>query len=178
MVWDTNCSNTLLWVLSNSLGVYFAKDGQVSMGNYVEPSNFNWGKTELHAISCAAIAEIVNLPAEFVSNNPYFVVNDTDWISWLVIIHTSRYSMSDAFYQSIPDCSVSTFRWQCSQPHGRTNYSRWHSEREARSGSSPDFQRQEHCYTWPKLQASAVARCSTKGIWGKSKDEYGGSRYL
>ncbi|KAK7678999.1 hypothetical protein QCA50_017943 [Cerrena zonata] len=44
-------------------GVYFAKQGQVSMGTYASPSSFMWRSTRLNPISCAALAEL-----------------DTDWI--------------------------------------------------------------------------------------------------
>ena len=63
-------------------GIYFAKDGSISMGSYAAAGRFNWKKSKLAPSSCTTLAEIVNLPEEFVSNTPYFVVKDTDLITW------------------------------------------------------------------------------------------------
>lgn len=60
--------------------VYFAKDGSVSLGHYAAPAATVWKNAEYHVSKLAAICEIINLPDEFVSNNPYFVVNQLDWI--------------------------------------------------------------------------------------------------
>ncbi|GAA5944159.1 hypothetical protein JCM3775_001084 [Rhodotorula graminis] len=61
-------------------GVYFAKDGSVSLGHYAAPATTVWKNAEYHVSKLAAICEITNLPAKFVSSNPYFVVNQLDWI--------------------------------------------------------------------------------------------------
>ncbi|KAI0795943.1 hypothetical protein C8Q75DRAFT_846922 [Abortiporus biennis] len=61
-------------------GVYFAKDGSVSMSGYAHASASRWRGTQLHAGACVALAQIVNLPAKFRSKNPYFVVPQTEWI--------------------------------------------------------------------------------------------------
>jgi ubiquitin-conjugating enzyme E2 Q len=63
--------------------VYFAKDGNTSLGSYAQ-GGITWKNSQLYPQSCAALAEIVNLPEKFVSNNPYYVVADTTWISWCV----------------------------------------------------------------------------------------------
>ncbi|KAL1741628.1 hypothetical protein HDZ31DRAFT_45014 [Schizophyllum fasciatum] len=60
-------------------GVYFAKDGQISMGTYAQ-SGKCWSKSMVSPAQCTALAEIVNLPGEFVSSNPYLVVQNTEWI--------------------------------------------------------------------------------------------------
>ncbi|KDQ51732.1 hypothetical protein JAAARDRAFT_497248 [Jaapia argillacea MUCL 33604] len=61
-------------------GVYFAKEGSISMGSYAVKSQTCWRNSNIRPNSCAALAEIVNLPQQFVSNNPYFVIAQTDWI--------------------------------------------------------------------------------------------------
>ncbi|KAI0628025.1 hypothetical protein C8Q77DRAFT_1151557 [Trametes polyzona] len=61
-------------------GVYFAKDGMVSLGSYSTSSGTFWRNSELKVASCVALAEIVNLPSQFRSTNPYFVVSQTEWI--------------------------------------------------------------------------------------------------
>lgn len=61
-------------------GVYLAKDAQVSMGSYAQPARSTWSKSQTSPTNCVALAEVVNLPAKFVSSNPYLVVKDTHWI--------------------------------------------------------------------------------------------------
>ncbi|GAA5856066.1 hypothetical protein JCM9279_006494 [Rhodotorula babjevae] len=61
-------------------GVYFAKDGSVSLGHYAAPATTVWKNAEYHVSKLAAICEITNLPDKFVSSTPYFVVNQLDWI--------------------------------------------------------------------------------------------------
>ncbi|TFK19866.1 hypothetical protein FA15DRAFT_626277 [Coprinopsis marcescibilis] len=61
-------------------GVYLAKEGNVSMGTYAQPSRTVWTKSQTSPTNCVALAELVNLPSKFVSSNPYFVVADTSWI--------------------------------------------------------------------------------------------------
>ena len=62
--------------------MYFAKDGSVSMSSYARASNSFWPSSALQVSSCVALAEIVNLPQQFVSSSPYFVVQHTHWIVW------------------------------------------------------------------------------------------------
>lgn len=63
-------------------GVYFAKDGNISMLSYSRASGAVWRKSSIQVSSCAALAELVNLPSQFVSTSPYFVVAQTQWIMW------------------------------------------------------------------------------------------------
>lgn len=67
-------------------GVYFAQDARVSMmGPYAGSSSTRWSKSTICPTSVFAIAEIVNLPREFVSASPYYVVQFVDWIMWCVV---------------------------------------------------------------------------------------------
>ncbi|CAK5263224.1 unnamed protein product [Mycena citricolor] len=61
-------------------GVYLAKEAQTSMGTYAQGGRACWRKSKLAPSSCVAIAEVVNLPHQFVSFNPHFVIKDTEWI--------------------------------------------------------------------------------------------------
>ncbi|KAI0773052.1 hypothetical protein BD413DRAFT_538699, partial [Trametes elegans] len=61
-------------------GVYFAKDGNVSLGTYAAGATSCWRNSAVKASACVALAEIVNLPEKFVSTNPFFVVSQTEWI--------------------------------------------------------------------------------------------------
>ncbi|KAF7320888.1 UBIQUITIN-CONJUGAT-2 domain-containing protein [Mycena chlorophos] len=61
-------------------GVYLAKAAETSMGSYAQSGRACWRKSKLGPTSCVAIAEVVNLPHKFVSQNPHFVVKDTEWI--------------------------------------------------------------------------------------------------
>ncbi|OSC99575.1 hypothetical protein PYCCODRAFT_1446686 [Trametes coccinea BRFM310] len=61
-------------------GVYFAKEGSVSLGSYAASATVCWQNSACKAAVCVALAEIVNLPSMFVSTSPFFVVNQTEWI--------------------------------------------------------------------------------------------------
>ncbi|KAF8523448.1 hypothetical protein BU17DRAFT_43697 [Hysterangium stoloniferum] len=61
-------------------GIYFAKDGGISMGHYAQVSSSRWINSDTHPVACVALAEIVNAPAEFTSNYPYYVVQHVDWV--------------------------------------------------------------------------------------------------
>ncbi|KAI0367123.1 hypothetical protein BV20DRAFT_1091315 [Pilatotrama ljubarskyi] len=61
-------------------GVYFAKDGSVSLSAYSAAASSCWRSSATRATACVALAEIVNLPQKFVSTSPYFVVDKTEWI--------------------------------------------------------------------------------------------------
>ncbi|THH00560.1 hypothetical protein EW026_g1985 [Hermanssonia centrifuga] len=61
-------------------GVYFAKEGNVSMGSYAGSATTSWRNSTIHVYNCVTVAEIVNLPNQFVSTTPYFVVPQTHWI--------------------------------------------------------------------------------------------------
>ncbi|TFY60148.1 hypothetical protein EVJ58_g5335 [Rhodofomes roseus] len=60
-------------------GVYFAREGSVSQG-YSARGSTGWKNSALSIQSCVALAQIVNMPSQFVNTNPYFVVAKTDWI--------------------------------------------------------------------------------------------------
>ncbi|KAF9461901.1 hypothetical protein BDZ94DRAFT_1262434 [Collybia nuda] len=61
-------------------GVYLAKEGSISMGTYAQSGRSTWSKSKICPTNCVALAEVVNLPFQFVSHNPYFVIKDTHWI--------------------------------------------------------------------------------------------------
>jgi ubiquitin-conjugating enzyme E2 Q len=66
-------------------GVYHAKDSTTSSGysgrSYLTtPGNGGWTKSVLRIVSALALNEIVNAPDEFVSQNPFYVVAQLDWI--------------------------------------------------------------------------------------------------
>ncbi|KIK41799.1 hypothetical protein CY34DRAFT_24232 [Suillus luteus UH-Slu-Lm8-n1] len=61
-------------------GVYFAKDGMVSMGSYATAGLLSWKNSTIAPSGCVALAEIINLPQKFTSYNPYYVVKQTEWI--------------------------------------------------------------------------------------------------
>ncbi|GAA5881505.1 hypothetical protein JCM1840_007127 [Sporobolomyces johnsonii] len=79
-------------------GVYFAKDGSVSLGHYSAPASNTWKNAEFGVGKMAAVCEIVNLPKEFVSNNPYLVVKQLEWIQcrYLVIQRGVSYNYTAA----------------------------------------------------------------------------------
>lgn len=69
-------------------GVYHAKDVSTSL-SYSGPSRYaslttasvaSWPRSELGITEAIALNEIVNAPHQFVSNNPYLVVSQLDWI--------------------------------------------------------------------------------------------------
>ncbi|KAG7093449.1 hypothetical protein E1B28_007127 [Marasmius oreades] len=64
-------------------GVYMAKEGTISLGTYSAGHRVGisgWRKSKIGATSCAALVEVVNQPSKFVSNNPYYVVQHTQWL--------------------------------------------------------------------------------------------------
>ncbi|PPQ71310.1 hypothetical protein CVT24_012036 [Panaeolus cyanescens] len=61
-------------------GVYLAKDASTSMGGYAAHGRSAWSKSSISPTNCMALAEVVNLPGEFVSTNPHYVIKDTHWI--------------------------------------------------------------------------------------------------
>ncbi|KIK53259.1 hypothetical protein GYMLUDRAFT_49424 [Collybiopsis luxurians FD-317 M1] len=92
-------------------GVYLAKDGQVSMGHYAGGNTgAGWPKSKVGPTSCVALVEVVNLPLEFVSSNPYFVVNQTHWlvVRYLLVKTNKPTEDADAPKQNKPQPLVST----------------------------------------------------------------------
>ncbi|GAA5925491.1 uncharacterized protein JCM15063_005038 [Sporobolomyces koalae] len=72
-------------------GCYFALQGEVSFGTYAVPNMTIWKNAEFPIDKLAALAEIVNVPQEFVSNKPYLVVDKVDWIQCrYLIVQRSR----------------------------------------------------------------------------------------
>ncbi|KAF9266711.1 hypothetical protein L218DRAFT_895759 [Marasmius fiardii PR-910] len=64
-------------------GVYMAKEGTVSLGTYSMGRSSgapSWRKSKVGPNACAALVEVVNQPSQFVSSNPYFVVQHTQWL--------------------------------------------------------------------------------------------------
>ena len=63
-------------------GVYHAKDANTSSGysGFGGARPCTWPNSSLRISSALALNEIVNAPAEFQSNNPYYVVKQLDWI--------------------------------------------------------------------------------------------------
>ncbi|KAJ3560459.1 hypothetical protein NP233_g10827 [Leucocoprinus birnbaumii] len=60
-------------------GVYLAKDGSTSTGHYAMGGQ-TWPKSMIAPTNCVALVEAVNLPKQFVSSNPHFVIDKTHWI--------------------------------------------------------------------------------------------------
>ncbi len=54
------------------------------MGSYAGSATTSWRNSTIHVYNCVTVAEIVNLPNQFVSTTPYFVVPQTHWIVWYV----------------------------------------------------------------------------------------------
>ncbi|ORY89473.1 hypothetical protein BCR35DRAFT_300675, partial [Leucosporidium creatinivorum] len=98
-------------------GVYTAKDGAVSMGHYSQPSQGTWKNADFGIGKMAALVELVNLPNEFVSSNPYLVVDKLDWIQcrYLLIQRTTTYS-STAETTTSSDEAVGTGRGHLTRP--------------------------------------------------------------
>ncbi|GAA6028379.1 hypothetical protein JCM8097_007003 [Rhodosporidiobolus ruineniae] len=78
-------------------GVYFAKGGEVSLGHYAAGTQAWWKNAEFTVGKLAAICEITNLPKEYVSNNPYLVVNQLDWIQcrYLIVQRGANYNYNE-----------------------------------------------------------------------------------
>ncbi|BGP40452.1 hypothetical protein JCM10450v2_004434 [Rhodotorula kratochvilovae] len=72
-------------------GVYFAKEGSVSLGHYATQTAAFWKNAEFAVSKLAAICEITNSPNEFVSTDPYLVVNRLEWIQarYLIVVRNT-----------------------------------------------------------------------------------------
>ncbi|CCM01551.1 uncharacterized protein FIBRA_03609 [Fibroporia radiculosa] len=84
-------------------GVYFAKDGSLSMGSYARTSDIWWPGSTIGVHQCAALAEIVNLPSQFVSQQPFFVVSQTHWIVCRYLLVKASTLNSEAGGDAVPD---------------------------------------------------------------------------
>lgn len=62
-------------------GVYFSSDMRCSMGYVRErtPAN-SWANSQLKITGAISICEIINMPEQFVSRHPHYVVNRVEWI--------------------------------------------------------------------------------------------------
>jgi ubiquitin-conjugating enzyme E2 Q len=69
------------------------------MGSYAQAAQTRWKNSSSAASMCVALAEIVNLPSEFVSRNPYLVVSQTDWIIWYIIAVLALHHMISYCYR-------------------------------------------------------------------------------
>ncbi|KAK0706418.1 hypothetical protein B0T26DRAFT_453303 [Lasiosphaeria miniovina] len=77
-------------------GVYFSRHYSTSIA-YVQNSSRPWPNSALKVGACMSLNEIINLPGEFVSTNPHYVVSQLDW-------HQCRY----LFVQSANHSTVFT----------------------------------------------------------------------
>lgn len=68
------------------------------MGHYAQSGRSTWRKSRICPTNCVALAEIVNLPSQFVSHNPYFVIKDTHWIVWYVQLNSTFFFEVYMFY--------------------------------------------------------------------------------
>ncbi|OHW94948.1 ubiquitin conjugating enzyme [Colletotrichum incanum] len=60
-------------------GVYFARDFSTSQG-YSRTGTSSWIGSELKLFAAISLCEIINRPTQFTSTNPFYVVNQVDWI--------------------------------------------------------------------------------------------------
>ncbi|KAJ3823174.1 hypothetical protein F5880DRAFT_1613100 [Lentinula raphanica] len=75
------------------IGVYLAKDANVSMSTYASGARAPcWRNSKICPTNCAALVELVNLPSEFVSFTPHFVVDKTHWlvVRYLLVKSSSK----------------------------------------------------------------------------------------
>ncbi|EJD40876.1 hypothetical protein AURDEDRAFT_115746 [Auricularia subglabra TFB-10046 SS5] len=87
-------------------GVYFAKDGSISMGTYATRGSCKWKNSAMCPTACVALTEIVNLPDKFVSKQPYFVIAETSWmITRYLLVATAGYSPAAYGLPPAPDTS-------------------------------------------------------------------------
>ncbi|KAK4053896.1 hypothetical protein OIO90_003733 [Microbotryomycetes sp. JL221] len=68
-------------------GVYFAKTGEVSLGHYAQNTQHKWKSASQPISKMAALCELVNQPQHFVSTNPYYVVDKTEWIQCRYLVN-------------------------------------------------------------------------------------------
>lgn len=70
--------------------------GEISLGQYAQPTTVTWKNSEFPASRIAALCEIVNAPKQFVSSSPYLVVNKVEWIQtrYLLVQAPSQHGIS------------------------------------------------------------------------------------
>ncbi|GAA5978067.1 hypothetical protein JCM5350_007386 [Sporobolomyces pararoseus] len=85
-------------------GCYFAIEGSLSLGTYAQPTGTAWKNADYPIAKLAALAEIVNLPNEFVSRNPHLVVDKVDWIQcrYLIVQRATSYNGTDVSTTDTP----------------------------------------------------------------------------
>src|ERR1700722_6239052 len=89
-------------------GVYLAKDGSISMGHYASACQTVWRNRKITQNNCVPLAEIVILPSHFVSSEPYFVVGNTHWIMWCVVLWDTSVLIDGHDFKPISACT----RWR------------------------------------------------------------------
>lgn len=78
------------------------------MTSYSRATGGTWRNSVIQARNCVALAEIVNLPSEFQSSHPFFVVQHTQWIVWQVYqVKTQKCTLILTLRQSVSlgECS-------------------------------------------------------------------------
>ncbi|KAG1726823.1 hypothetical protein EDB19DRAFT_1751380 [Suillus lakei] len=89
-------------------GVYFARDGIISMGSYATVGSQPWRNSMIAPSACVALAEIINLPQKFTSHNPYYVVKQTEWIMCRYLLVNTFDSLYTNRLTSIDDAATAT----------------------------------------------------------------------
>jgi ubiquitin-conjugating enzyme E2 Q len=79
-------------------------EGSVSTGSYAQASGTCWRNSACIPSACVALAEIVNLPNQFVSRNPFLVVAQTEWILCRYLL--VRQNPVDSAYVAPPQISL------------------------------------------------------------------------
>lgn len=89
-------------------GVYFALQGDISLGNYAVPTNVSWKNSEFPATKIAALCEIVNAPSKFTSSSPYLVVPNMTWIQTrYLLVQASQPGATDEPTPHAPGSTIS-----------------------------------------------------------------------
>ncbi|GAA5835600.1 hypothetical protein JCM3766R1_006458 [Sporobolomyces carnicolor] len=93
-------------------GCYFALQGETSMGTYAQAAMTTWKNADFPIGKMAALAEIVNLPQDFVSRKPYLVVNQVDWIQcrYLIVQRNAAFTENASTNEETPDAVVASLR--------------------------------------------------------------------
>ncbi|KAK1224011.1 hypothetical protein PQX77_013106 [Marasmius sp. AFHP31] len=98
-------------------GVYMAKDAHMSMSGYAHGGRSGgWRKSKLGPSNCVALVEAVNRPDEFVSQQPFFVVQHTHWLMCRYLL--VKTSLGDAL--PAPSASSSSAQGGPTQPSENT----------------------------------------------------------
>ena len=71
-------------------GIYHAKDLSTSMG-FSSSNKMIWPKSMIRPTHCVSLNEIIDAPDQFVSSNPYYVVQFVDWVTTRFFIVFSQY---------------------------------------------------------------------------------------